>query len=214
MTALSAVCTEVRDATLDETATYRVSDAKLVTYANGALREMCLLRPDLFSASGDITCTQSKMIQSAPAASVKLLNVYGIKNGAVIAEIDWQTLNLRYPNKWKSAASGAALYWIRHETNPNKFYCFPPAPASQTLDGEWAAAPTALTATSDAIPVSDIYIPAIRDYMIFRIESREDEYVNSGRAQMHLEKFYSLLGVTKSDIEKVAKQPPQQEREP
>ena len=78
---LSAVLTEVRRVLQDNTAPYRYSDTYLLGFANQALKRMAVLRPDLFAYIGTVTCTANAVIQSAPADSIRVMEVFQVQDG-------------------------------------------------------------------------------------------------------------------------------------
>src|SRR3972149_3706081 len=86
MPALSTLVSEARDTTHDLEVPYRVSDAKMTEYANAFVRELALLRPDLFSTVGDITCTAGTCLQVAPSGAIAPMAVFQVKAGRVVTE--------------------------------------------------------------------------------------------------------------------------------
>lgn len=188
--------TESRGILQDTDATaYRVSDADMVIYGNGALFTIALHRPDLFSTYGEITLTASETLQSAPAASLRLMEIIRVKAGRVVKECDHDDLD-SYDVNWHTVtASASTKNWVRHPRDPNKFYVSPPPTAGVILIGQWAVSPTIIAAGA-AIPIPDAYKPIIAEYIVWRAESRDDEYVSSPRAAMFLEVWKSNLGVS------------------
>ena len=73
---LNDVITDVRRIIQDTTTTYRYSDTVLLAFANQALKRIAVLRPDLFANVSTITCTQNAVIQSAPADSIRIMEVF------------------------------------------------------------------------------------------------------------------------------------------
>jgi hypothetical protein len=173
---------------------YRVSDADLVDYGNDALYEIALRRPDLFSFFGDIPLTAGETLQKLPAGAIRLMDIIRVKGGRVVKECSASDLD-GYNVNWHSAAAAVTENFIRHPRDPVAFYVSPPAPVNTTLTGQWAKAPTALNA-GDPIPIADVYKPIIEDYMIWRAEARDDEYVSAPRAVLFLEAFNASLGVS------------------
>lgn len=197
MTALSVALADVRDFTQDDdSAAYRVSDSTYITYANRFSRVMCHLRPDLFATIGDITCTAATVVQSAPAAAVKLIDIFQIKDGRVVTETDRASMD-RYNNGWMTDTAGPAQNWIRQEKNPAKFFIYPKSPNPQTLVGEWSVLPTAYSAVGDAISLSDAYIPAMTAFLSWCALSRFEDGVNRARAAEQFQLFLQIIGVTK-----------------
>ena len=129
---LNDIITEVRRILQDETVTYRYSDTFLLGLCNQGLKRIQLLRPDLFSHQGTMTCVQGEVLQSAPTDSLRIIECFSIVGGGGLVEAKREILDQTIP-AWSSATQGAAVNWMRHVRNPNKFFIYPPAPASQTL---------------------------------------------------------------------------------
>mgnify|MGYP003135394914 FL=1 len=196
---LNDVITEVRRILQDETVTYRYSDTFLLGLCNQGLKRIQLLRPDLFSYVGTVSCTQGEVIQSAPADSLRIIEVYSIVGGGGVVEAKREVLDQTVP-AWSSATQGAAVNWMRHVRNPNKFFIYPPAPAGQTLKVEYSQVPPVYDGTTTVTLLPDAYIPALIDIVVFLAESVDNEHVTSGRAKMYQDLFLSELGATTASL--------------
>ena len=210
---LSAVLTEVRRVLQDNTAPYRYSDAYLLGFANQALKRMAVLRPDLFAYIGTVTCTANAVIQSAPADSIRVMEVFQVQGGNGVTEVNRDSLDETYPG-WMNDAAGACVNWMRHVRNPNRFFIYPKAPAGQVLVVEYSQAPPDYAADADVALLPDAYFPVVVDGTIFLAESVDNEHVNSNRAQLFQQTFTQALGVnaqsrTLTDTEEAGLDPKQ-----
>jgi len=210
---LSAVLTEVRRVLQDNTAPYRYSDTYLLGFANQALKRMAVLRPDLFAYIGTVTCTANAVIQSAPADSIRVMEVFQVQGGNGVTEVNRDSLDETYPG-WMNDAAGACVNWMRHVRNPNRFFIYPKAPAGQVLVVEYSQAPPDYTADADVALLPDAYFPVVVDGTIFLAESVDNEHVNSNRAQLFQQTFTQALGVnaqsrTLTDTEEAGLDPKQ-----
>ena len=196
---LNDVITEVRRILQDETTTYRYSDVFLLGLCNQGLKRIQLLRPDLFSFLSTVACTQGEVIQSAPSDSLRIVEVYSIVGGGGVVEAKREVLDQTVP-AWSSATQGAAVNWMRHVRNPNKFFIYPPAPSGQTLKIEYSQVPATYDGTTAITLLPDAYFPALVDVVVFLAESVDNEHVNSGRAKMYQELFLSELGATTASL--------------
>lgn len=207
MPALSTVVVNVRDTIQDEDSDgYRVSNVKMTGYANDFVRELGLLRPDLFATIGEIPCTAATTVQNAPAASLVLMDIFQVKNGRVVTECQRKDLD-RFNSNWRNETAAAAENWVRHEKDTNSFFVSPQAPADQILIGQWAELPADMADINATIPVEvpRAYYPAMHHYMVFRAEAKDDESVLSGRAKLFYDGFAALCGAgkaTKKESEK------------
>ena len=210
---LSAVITEVRRVLQDNTAPYRYSDTYLLGFANQALKRMAVLRPDLFAYIGTVTCTAGAVIQSAPTDSIRVMEIFQVQGGSGVTEVNRDSLDETYPG-WMNDAAGPTVNWMRHVRNPNRFFIYPKAPASQVLVVEYAQTPPDYAIDADVALLPDAYFPVVVDGTIFLAESVDNEHVNSNRAQLFQQTFTQALGVnaqsrTLTDTEEAGLDPKQ-----
>ncbi|MAH14042.1 MAG: hypothetical protein CMO33_09940 [Verrucomicrobia bacterium] len=191
---LNDVITEVRRIIQDTNTPFRYSDDVLLGFANQALKRIAVLRPDLFAFIGDITCTDGEVVQSTPSDSIRLIEIYSVKNGNGIIETNREALDQAYPT-WMNDTAAAAVNFMRHVRNPNKFFIYPKAPAGQILVGEYAKTPPEYTGTQTVELIPDAYFPVVIDATVFIAESVDNEHVNSNRAQLFQQSFTQALGV-------------------
>lgn len=192
---LNDVIAEVRRIVQDETATYRYSDTNLLTLCNQGLKRVQLLRPDLFAYVGTVLCTQGEVIQTAPSDSLRIIEVYSIVGGSGLVEAEREVLDQTLPS-WVNDTEAAAVNWMRHVRNPNKFFIYPQAPAAQTLTVEYSQVPPTYDGVTAVTLLPDAYFPVVVDVVVWLLESIDNEAVTSGRAKMFKESFTEMLGVT------------------
>jgi hypothetical protein len=192
---LSDVLIEARKLLQDtspEASLQRYSDATLLGFANQTLKRIALIRPDLFSYVGEITCVAGEVLQSAPADSIRLMEVFRVRSGSAVRETNRQTIDQTYPG-WVDATAGPAVNWMRHARNPNKFFIYPKAPSAQTLIGEYAKAPADYDASTPVELLQDAYFTTVVDGTVFLAESIDNEHVTNGRAKMFFDSFTASL---------------------
>lgn len=187
------VIDDVRILINDTTTTYRYSDAALLKFVNEAMRRIALLRPDLFSTFGTVSCAQNEVLQAAPTGSFRLMEVFRIQGGNAVVESNRETMDQNLPT-WPSDTAAAASIWMRHPRDPNKFFIYPKAPSSQVLEVEYAVSPAA-AAIDGTLALPDAYFPALVDCVVFLSQSIDNEHVNSGRAKLFYDSFTQVLGV-------------------
>lgn len=192
---LNDVVTEARRLIQDISAPQRYSDAVLLGFANQTLKRMSVLRPDLFAYIGEIPTTTGTVIQSPPTDSIRIIEIFQVKDGSGVTEVDRNSLDQTYPG-WMNDAAGAAVNWMRHVRNPNKFFIYPKAPAGQVLIGEYAQTPPNYTGTQTVELLPDAFFPVVVDGTVFLAESVDNEHVNSNRAQLFQQSFTQALGVS------------------
>jgi len=191
---LNDVITEVRRMLQDENSPQRYSDTVLLGFANQALRRIAVLRPDLFAKVSTMTCTTNEAIQSAPTDSLRIMEVFSVSGGDGCIETNRESLDQAYP-QWMNDTAGAAVNWMRHTRNANKFFIYPKSPAGQVLDIEYAQSPPTYDGTTTVDLLSDAYFPVVVDATIFLAESVDNEHVNSKRADIFYKSFTQSLAV-------------------
>jgi hypothetical protein len=196
---LNDIITAVRRIIQDETVTYRYSDAFLLDLCNQGLKRIQLLRPDLFSYVGTVLCTQGEVIQTAPTDSLRIIEVYSIVGGTGLVEADREVLDQTIPT-WPNDTEAAAINWMRHVRNPNRFFIYPQAPAEQTLNIEYSQVPATYDGTTTVTLLPDAYVPALVDVVVFLAESIDNEHVTNGRAKMYKDLFMAELGATVASL--------------
>lgn len=188
------VITEVRRLIQDESAPFRYSDAVLLGYVNQTLKRMAILRPDLFSYIGEIGTVANSVVQSCPNDSVRLVEIFRVKNGNAITEVSRDTLDQSTPG-WVAETAGTPVNYVRHVRNPNRFFLYPPPVGGTILVAEYIQSPPAYTLSQQIDLISDSYLTTIVDGTVYLAESVDNEHVDSGRAKLFYDSFVQALGV-------------------
>lgn len=187
------VITEVRRLVQDQLVPYRYSDTVLLGYVNQSLQRMAILRPDLFTDIVDIATTADVAVQSLPAEAIRLVDIFQVKDGNAITEVDRETMNRNYPG-WMNEASGTPVNFMRHVKNPDRYFLYPRPAAGVVLVGEYAKSPIDYTLNASIDVISDTYFPVLVDGVVYLAESIDDEHVQSGRAKLFYDSFVGQLG--------------------
>ena len=189
------IITEARRLIQDTKTPYRYSDAVMLGFVNQTLKRMVTIRPDLFAVIGDFTTTANTVLQSCPADSTRLIEIFQVKNGNAITEVNRATLDRTAPN-WQNEAAGQPVNFMRHVRNPNRFFVYPRPEAGVVLVGEYAQTPPDYTLNQEITYPTEAYFPVAVDGVVFLAESIDNEHVNSGRAKLFQDAFVQGLGVS------------------
>lgn len=202
---LLEVIAGVRESIQDQRDPYRYSDDVLVGLINRALRLMVVIRPDLFAFMTDITPVVGAAVQTAPANSVRMMEVFNIVGGTGITEVSRKSMDETYP-QWKNDASSNPRNWMRHVRNPNRYFLHPSPAVGVELFIEYARQPRLYTETDlndpEVDPVlntgtiddlQDAYLPVVIEGVIYLAESIDNEHVSSGRAALANKTFLDSL---------------------
>lgn len=189
------IITEVRRLVQDtRVGFYRYSDTALLGYVNQTIKRMVVLRPDLFMTLGEIPTTPNTVVQSLPAGAVRLSEIFSIKDGDAVTEINRDMLDQSHPG-WVSEPAGVPYNYARHPRNPTKFFLSPRPQAGVILIAEYVATPPDYTGAQEIDVLPETYFPVLVDGTVFLAESEDNEHVNSGRAKLFQDSFTQALGV-------------------
>lgn len=188
------VIAEVRRLIQDTSTPYRYSDTVLLGFVNQTLKRMVMLRPDLFAVIGDFTTTPNTVLQSCPADSTRLIEIFQVKNGNAVTEVNRDTIDRSTPG-WVNETAGQPVNFMRHVRNPNRFFVYPRPVAGVVLVGEYAQTPPNYTLNQAITYPIDTYFPSVVDGVVFLAESIDNEHVNSNRAKLFQDSFVQGLGV-------------------
>lgn len=176
-----------------DAAGYRQEDPELLAWVNAGLKEVAVLRPDLFQAVGHIECAADTVEQSIPFASAqRLVTVIGVHDGPAVTPFDLASMQA-FSRNWKQATAGEARQWSSHPSDPLRFYCYPKAPAGQLLDVLFVKNPAQVGLADPIIDVPLTFESALVDYVVYRAESKDDEHVTSQRATSSYNAFVSKV---------------------
>lgn len=191
----SEIITDVRRIIQDVDTPYRYSDTELLGYVNQTLKRMSILRPDLFGEIGELTTQADSAVQSLPSDALRLIDIFQVKDGSAITEVDRETMSRSHPT-WMSEASGTPTNFMRHVKNAERFFLYPRPTAGTVLIGEYARVPSDYGLTDTITTPSESYLPVIVDGTVFLAESIDDEHINSNRAKLFLDLFTSQLSTS------------------
>lgn len=189
------IIAEARRLINDTRAPQRYSDSVMLGFVNQTLKRAAMLRPDLFLYMGDVPTTPNTTVQTLPADSLRLVDIFGIKDGNAITEVNRETFDQTYPG-WRTEAAGVPVNFMRHVRNPNAYFLYPRPTAGVILLAEYAKVPTDYALSDPIAAPIDAYFPVVVDGTVFLAESVDDEHVNSGRAKLFFDTFTQGLGLS------------------
>lgn len=114
-----------------------------------------------------------------------------------IRSVDRRELDMVQPDWHTHTTSATVIQFMFDKRNPTEFFVYPPQPAAGQgfVEIVYSAQPTDLTADTQQTVLSDTYVPALVDYIVFRALSYDAEYgANPGRVNAHWQAF--LNGAT------------------
>ncbi len=189
------IIAEARKLINDTSAPQRYSDNDMLGFVNQILKRTAMFRPDLFLFMGDVATTPNTSVQSMPADSIRLVDIFGVKDGNAITEVDRETFDQTYPG-WRNEPAGTPVNFMRHVRNSNTYFLYPRPASGVTLLAEYAKVPTDYGLSDSIEAPIDAYFPTLVDGVVYLAESIDDEHVNSGRAKLFFDTFTQGLGLS------------------
>ena len=191
----AGVIAEVRNLVQDSIAPLRYTDGVMLGFVNQTIQSIAMMRPDLFGSIQDIPTQTGSAVQALPADALRLIDIFQVKNGNSVTEVDRETMNRNAP-EWMNATAGSPVNFMRHVKNEDRFFLYPPPSAGVVLVGEYAVAPPSYTINETITAPSATFFPAVVAGVVFLSQSIDDEHVNSNRAKLFYDLFVQQLGVS------------------
>lgn len=160
-----------------------------------------LLRPDALSTIANVTLAAS-LLQSAPTGSLRILDITrnlgvgGATPGKPIRKIDRRVINETIPS-WTTATTATRIeHFILDPEHPKRFSVYP-TPSIATLQVEMihSAAPTKIDKDGDALSVGDDFLPALLEWVLYRVLSNPAAGADAQMAITHRNNLFNMLGV-------------------
>jgi len=204
----SDVVTRVRNVLQDADGT-RWPDEELLIWLTDGQRTVVLVRPDACMRNESLDLVEGTK-QKIPATGLRLLDVVRNVGGRAVRLVDREVLDTGNPN-WHTATGNAVIRnYAYDDRDPKTFYVSPPAmkpdpskkPAKAVLEIMYSIVPADVVALTDELPLEDIYIDSLTNYVLFRCYSKDAQNAqNAALASGYLTTMMNMLGVkTKKDV--------------
>jgi len=189
---------------LDPTNT-RWTRAELLTWLNDAQKTLVGALPEATASIGLVT-TVAGVRQTLPTDGWCLLSVNrnmgvsGTTGGTPVLEVTRENLTRQNPTWSTDAASSTSRLYFYTLLQKNTFWVYPPADSSgNKLEITYSKVPVDLVLETDTIGMSDIYKPALLDYVLFKACSKDAEYAPGvALAKNYLDSFMAFTSATKA----------------
>lgn len=176
--------------------------AELVDWLNDGCRELVLHKPSAVAAL-EAHALSAGTRQELATTAVQLLGVPRNTAGRAIRRVSREVLDAQAPDWHSATAVDAVKHVVLEPEDPRGFYVYPPNTGQGSVDVLLAHEPAPISggttlADFDAVtlPVPDIYVSALADYVLYRVFSKDmAEPGNAQRAGAHYQAFASAIGV-------------------
>lgn len=119
--------------------------------------------------------------QTLPTESVLLLDITRNTGGTTVRLVTRESLD-GGPSDWHTAKAEPTVRVYCYDTNtPDIFYVYPPNDGTGSVDIAYAEVPTVISSDSQTISVKDTYAAALLNYMLYRVYSRDTDYLAGGK---------------------------------
>lgn len=190
----------------DETAAGVRWDAReLVQYENDGLVKIAVARPDAVTTTAAAHALSAGVAQGLPTGGFKLFEVLANKTGNAVTLVDRRMLDACAPGWRIETGAQDILHCIYDPREPAAWECYPPAASGATARVRYAAYPTPVSlpaanatpaSVSGNVPLPDLFINPLREYMLFRAKSKDADFAPGvvAAAQQHLANCERELG--------------------
>jgi len=191
----SEIIDRVRLLLVDTDDTQRWSDAELLQHLSDGQRTVAAIVPEECSQIVAMQMDEGTR-QSLPDDGVSLLNVYrnmgttGTTPGRAIRLVRREMLDDQNP-MWHAEAKTTAIYnYIYDPGDADSFFVYPPSNGLGYIEINYCYVPPEIDATTDAIALSDIYLTALTDFVMYKALQKDSDFAaGMQRAQMHIQAF-------------------------
>ena len=196
----SSLIAEAENA-LNDTENEYWTEAELLGYLNEGCRAAVLQLPEANTITATIQLVQGTK-QTLPADGFRLFDIIrnmgtdGNTPGRAIRACERSALDQDTPDWHSRPANNVVRQFIHDIRNRNVFYVVPPQPENDRgrVEITYAKIP-ANVAIDAAIPIDDIYHPAILAFMLHRAYAKDTNATGAGlpRSDHHFQIFLTLI---------------------
>lgn len=174
----------------------------LLGFVQQTLLRTATLRPDLFAKLGDIPTQPDSVVQTLPADSLRLIEVFHVKGGNAVVEVSHSMMERSYPN-WASEPSGQPVNYMRHPRNHNRYFLYPAPTAGVTLVADYAQVPPSYAPEDNIELLPTAYKPALVYGTAHLVATVLNDRTDMNRANLYNALYERVLGVSAQASEAV-----------
>ena len=193
MTAITDIVDGVADE-LNDPGYLNWSPAQHLRAMDRAMAMVLRAKPAQYTQQASVTITSGPRNRLVLAGAVKVADIASITTGGstfAASETGLQYLGYDGPT-WMQAPLADLYNWARDPVDPLSFYTTTWG-AGVTATVSYFATP-AVSTLGGVFPLTDLWVPAVRDYMIYSAWSQDREFANDPtRANAHRAFFQAML---------------------
>lgn len=182
-----------------------------VMWLDDAQRAVVALRPDANSVTASVTLAAGTR-QALPTDAMSMGRVIrnmgtdGNTPGHTIKATTMGVMDLD-PTWHTEDPALVTLHWMPAPLNPKAFYVYPPATGTTQVEITYAAVPTDINVSNwdtATLSIGDEFANALIEFVLFKAFDELSHTKFAGRADTHLARFATMLGVTEAQAQGVA----------
>lgn len=198
------------------------SEAELIGFYNLTLRLIVSLVPRAYTIT-DKWLMSPGIFQSIPSDGIKLVSITmnkgtdGLTYGSPVTPASLDALRSMCPTWATDTAAQEIEHFIRIPDMDASFYVYPQSDGTGYIEGAYAATPPTVVYDeaddwrNERIPLSDEFVPAIPDGMLFHAYDDDTDIPgNTPRSQLHYQRVLSILGIKSPQVRSAQAQGVQQ----
>ena len=157
---------------------------ELLTWFNDAVLEIVNLRPDSKMKNAPYTLTANSSIQTLPSEGLRWHDVvFDILTGEPIFLTDKKILDNQIP-AWHRKTGTRPTCFVFDERDPKTMYIYPQVTTPRDVQVMYSIAPVAVIITdfdtdTTVLPIDDIYVNAIMNFILHLGYSKDVDYAQS-----------------------------------
>lgn len=168
------------------------ADTEIVGYLNDAIRATCLVRPEAYTIATNVTLVAGTL-QTLPSGGLALLDVRKNGSGKTVTQVDRALLEAADPD-WGSATPVDVIeHYTIDPRDLTRYHVYPPATTSAGLSILYGALP-ATVAAGGTIALTDDYVPALLDYVLYRAFAKPSGRQDMPKALQHKQQWALAIG--------------------
>lgn len=175
----------------------RWPEPELRLYLTDALMALASVKPEAFAVTEALELVAGAS-QRLPEKAESLLSVESLDESGGLHAVEYcdaSTLD-RFNPGWRGEQEKAKPVNYTHDARiPNEFYVYPPAISGTKVRVRYVPTPARVVSSDQDLGLTDRYLPALTDYVLYRSFLKDSESsVSAERAMNHLELFNSAVG--------------------
>lgn len=183
-------------ADLRDTSKVTWTNDDLLEYLNDGQRMIALLAPQAAVQVENLQLAAG-VSQALTAPDHRLLNIThnmgtdGNTPGRAVRHADMADMDATAPNWRGETASAEVVCYMTDADAPSRFWVYPPQPSVSPGYVQVVVSTTPTNASAGGnISLADIYAPALREWMLYRAKSAEDE---AAGGEPHWQRFMQII---------------------